>query len=244
MKLTKVIVFVLSTSLLCYILAFAGKKVELKDTEEGEIHFRSYYVNVADTFNYTKKIRLFDTAVYYVKGEKIFRTPYLAKPELMYTDTTSGNSTAIYEDLSRPGYLMDFSNRKCYIKESSSSLITKSLDSLASEMLYYGRIKNDPKFLVRSIDTLHPIIVNGKTVFNGVATYLDKPTVFLLRFCKDKQGVSSPLNYNFKGATYPIIAFAQSNKDRVTGKTVSWLVQEITSAESKHIDDKYFSVSE
>src|SRR5687768_2720950 len=116
------IIITLSFVLLCltfFLVSSKSKKNSISN--EGIIHFRSYFVKAADTFNYGKKISLFDTGTYYVKGNKTFRLPYHAKPIREAQRDSLGNPVSVFLNLSNPAYLMDFNKKLVYLFNDSTA---------------------------------------------------------------------------------------------------------------------------
>jgi hypothetical protein len=228
-------IITLSLVLLCcaFVLVFPKSKKN-SIYNEGIIHFRSYYVNAADTFRYDKKTILFDTGTYYVKENRILRIPYHAEPILMAeAKNSSGSQSSLYLDLSNPGYIMDLNKKLVYIFNDSASRIkkVKSLDSLYSELLHGGLIGWNTQLV--------KIISQDPSGLSGIALKTDTKETIVFRCSKHPWNVTSPLNYFFNGLKYPVVAMA-FGKNNIDNKIDKWLVYEITAVEDKKIDEKFF----
>lgn len=232
------IIITLSLVLLC--LAFSiilpNSKKDPAPTE-GIIHFRSYYVNAEDTFRYEKKILLFDTGIYYVKGNRVLRIPYHAEPIILAeAKNSTGGPSSISFDLSKPGYFMDLNKKMAYILNDSFSHIkkVKPLDSLYGELMHGGLIRwNTQLVKIISIDT--------SFLFSGIALKTDTEETIAFKFSKQPWKLTSPLNHFFNGLSYPVvsIAFARYNFEKKVDK---WIVYEITEVEDKKVDEKKFKL--
>jgi hypothetical protein len=233
------IIVTLSLVLLCLVFLLVSTKSKKNSiSNEGIIHFRSYYVKAADTFNYEKKISFFDTGTYYVKGNKTFRLPYHASPIMEEQKDSLGNPISLFLDLSNPAYLMDFDKKLVYLfNDSSAHFRVKSLDSLYSELLHDGRIRWNPQLVkIISIDT--------SSIISGVALKTDTKQTMVFRCSKQSWNITSPLNYFFYGLHDPVTSIAFGMKNNVDNKIETWLVYEITDVEYKKIDEKYFLIDD
>ena len=204
---------------------------------EGIIQFRLYIVGKADTFSYANKIRFLDTATYFVKGNKVFRKPYKDKLTLLGSQKDQmGNSTTFYQDLSSPGYLLDFDRKVAYIyNDSTNKIRVKALDSINGEALFHNSASQNANLVkIISIDTTNR--------FSGLAVKTDTKDTIAFICARDRSKMASPLNAFFNGLTYPVVKVCYGLKHTVTKQISGWAVYEITALQPKKIDEKYFFI--
>ncbi|WP_207515819.1 hypothetical protein [Longitalea luteola] len=210
-------------------------------SEEGVFHLRAYMADGKDTFDFSKALRLIDSGMYLVKGNKIRRKAYHSREQRI--DSNNGKALNTTIEKIENEYLIDFDNGLIFSYSPDPPVISeRPITALNFDFLYGPRAQHVTKLRVLNIDTINISRFNGNPVYRGTAFMPETNDTAVFLATSHPLPLRSPINNWIPGFKHDILSLAMKFKKNVETGDVIWFVLEIYDITSRKVDPVEFIV--
>lgn len=230
--------------ILVSIFAFAFVLTNSKSgnySEEGVFHLRAFMVDGKDTFDFNKSLRLIDSGIYFVKGNKIKRKAYRSLEE--GTESRNGATVNTIIEKNESEYLIDFDSGLLFSYSVDSPVIRKlPITALNFDFLYGPRAQQATKLRLLDVDTANLIYIKGKSVYRGTAFMPETNDTAVFLCAAHPLPLHSPINNWLPGFKHNILSLAMKfRKNEKTGN-FTWFVLEVYNISGRKVDPGEFMI--